>query len=436
MKHETIGTTLTLAIALIEECERVYGAIYGITSISTAVIYALADFLLMPLSEQKLDTFAIHQLFASVKKRKAMRPLTIRIPQKLYNTIVALSGKKSVSETVAMMLSRTLYIVSRQAHSAVPCSTLLYVWGNKSNPLMQDTIRNIKSTAVNVAWDICVEPCAGGLGIYSNIKFADTEILNDCNWNTMNLYKAIQEDPRELIMWARSLQVDTATFEQQKNLLKSIKHSSKVDYEAASAYLFLNINSYKHKGGSPDKHMSNGKYHRALAAIYPLHQRLNQRTNPSGQVTQLCNADIFKVIEKYRKQKNILFIIDPPYLEADLYNTRKSAFGEEEHAHLANLLSLVKLNNGNDFIYFCRITAPKRYQNQPNAKAYNCHMQGCIDDLYYGQGFFYIDVKLDDATIERVITSFNFDGATAYGSMSAQHGNHPSTLPLDEKGGN
>lgn len=414
MKHEKIGTTLTLAIALIEECEKVYGAIYGITNSSTAVICALVDFLLMPLSEQKLDTFAIHQLFADVRKRKAMKQLPIRIPEKLHNTIIALSGKKSVSETVSMMLSRTLYIASRQAHSAVPCSNLLYVWGNKSNPLMQDAINNIKDTA-HATWDACIETCAGGLGIYSNIKFANMEILNDFDWNTANLYKAVQENPRELIMWARSLQVDTVTFEQQKNLLQSIKHSSKVDYEAASAYLFLNINSFKHKGGSPDNHMSNGKYQRALAAIFPLHQRLNQCTNPSGQVTQLCNADIFKVIEKYRKQENILFIVDPPYLDADLYNTRKSAFGEEKHARLANLLRLVRQNSGNDFIYFCRITAPKRYQNKPNTKAYNCHMRGCIDDLYHGHGFYYVDVKLDDTTTERIITSFSFNGATPYG---------------------
>lgn len=427
MKNEKITTTLNLPLELLEECQKIYDT----TNRTKAINNALADFLLMPSSEQKLDTFALHQLFPDVTKRKKRKVVSVRIPRKLFNVIIAISGCNTINETVTMMLSRTLYKVWKQSHSAHPCLPLLYVWGNKWDSRMQDAIENIKSTAVNVAWDTCVEPCAGGLGIYSNFQFADTEIMSDCDWNTINLYKAIQENPRELIAWARSLKADKATFEQQKTLLKSIDHSSRVNYEAASAYLFLNINSYKSKGGSPYNHMSNDKYYRALAAVYPLHQRLNQRANPQGQNTKLCNEDIFKVIEKYRKQEHVLFVIDPPYLDADLYNGKGNAFGEKEHKRLANMLRLVKQNNHNDFIYFCRITAPKRYQNAPYAEEYGIHMKACIDDLYYGHGFYYVDVELDAHTTERIITSFNFKGATEYGSMSARHGN-PCTLPQVE----
>jgi len=441
MKQEKIATTLTLATALIKECKR----IYGITTSSTAIIIALTDFLLMPTSGQKLDSFALHQLFPSVEKRKDTEKLPIRIPRGLYDTIKALSGSNTFSEMVTMMVSRTLYMVSRQAHSAIPCSKLLYVWGNKWNPLMQDAIRNIADTAQADKWHTSVETCAGGLGIHSNIKFADVEILSDYEWNKSNLYRAIQENPRELIMWAISLRADHATFNQQKDLLKTFKPSLKINYEAAACYLFLNINSYKNMCGTPDNHMSDSKYHRALVAIYPLHRRLNQCANPLGQVTKLCNADIFKIIEKYRKQSRVLFIVDPPYLDADLYNPQKSEFGEEEHTRLAKLLRLVKQNNGNDFIYFCRITAPKRYQNRPNTEAYNHHMRGYIDDLYYGHGFYYIDVKLDDTTTERIITTFNFNGATRYGCKKERHGKvtdmsdefaapNPCASPLPEMG--
>lgn len=411
MKNEKNITTLILPVTLVEECKRTCNT----KNHSEAINNSLADFFLLPPSEQKLDSFSLHQLIPDVEERKKTKGFTIRIPQKLLSEVLSLSGDSTVGETATAMISRSLYMLPRLANSDNLCQRLLYVWGNKWDPQMQDAIRNIKDTAVNITWDTCVEPCAGGLGIYSNFKFADTEILNDCNWNTMNLYKAIQENPRELITWARSLNVDTATFEQQKALTKSIKPSSKVNYEIAAGYLFLDINSYKRKCGSPDNHMSNSKYHKALAAIYPLHQRLNQCSNHFRQVTELCNTDIFKVIEKYRKQKRVIFIIDPPYLDSDLYNGKKNTFGEEEHKRLANLLRLVKQNNGNDFIYFCRITAPKKYQNKPNAEEYNRHMKGCIDDLYYGHDFYFVDVKLDGHTTERIITSFKFDGAIEYG---------------------
>lgn len=440
MKNEKVGTTLTLPTALIEECKRIYGAV----NCSAAIICALADFLLLPLSEQKLDTFALHQLFPNIGERRNMQKLPIRIPRRLYDVIMSLSGDNNFSQTVERMLSRTLYIVSRQAHSMIPCSKPIYVWGNKWKPLIQVAISHIKDTA-QATWDTCVETCAGGLGIYSNFQFADTEILNDCDWNIINLYKAIQENPRELIMWARSLQVDTTTFKQQKALFDYINTSSKIDYEAAARYLFLNINSYKNKCGTPNNHMSDSKYRKALTAIYPLHRRLNQCANPHGKVTKLCNADIFKIIKKYQKQSRVLFIVDPPYLDADLYNPQKSEFGEEEHERLAKLLRLVKENKSNDFIYFCRITAPKRYQSLPNAGAHNCHMRGCIDDLYYGYGFFYIDIPLDDGAVERIITSFNFDGATPYGRKKERHDRvadtltefsdpHPCASPLVEMG--
>lgn len=48
------------------------------------------------------------------------------------------------------------------------------------------------------------------------------------------------------------------------------------------------------------------------------------------------------------------------------------------------------------------------------------HLRGKIDDLYWGYGFYYIDIPYDkDGTIERIITSFEFDGAIPYGVCDA-----------------
>jgi len=396
MANKKNVTTLTLSTTLVDDCKRIYNT----RNVSKAIINALEDFLLLPFAEQELNTFAIHQIIRNVENRKDTEKFSVRISQELHDAIRTLSKDNTLSEIATMMVSSTLYIASPKSAHAFSCPKLLHIWGNKWNPLMQEKLNIIKDTAKNVTWDTSVEVCAGGLGIHSNIKFANTEILNDRNWNIINLYRAVQENPRKLIVWARTLHVDEKTFSQQKTLFKNFTPSSSVDYEAAACYLFLNINSYKSFCDTPDNTMSDRKYFKALESIYPLLQRLTQCGNPEKLATKLCNDDIFKVIEKYRKKENTLFIVDPPYLDADLYNDKKNEFGEEKHKHLANLLRLVKKNNGNDFIYFCRITAPKKYQSKPDAEAYNRHMKGCIEDLYWGRGFYYIDIPtLPDGTI-------------------------------------
>lgn len=435
-------TTMTLPTALIEMCKNIYRT----SNTSEAIRNALADFLLLPYTEQKIDSFAIHQLLPDIEDRQTSSRVTLRLDDGLSRILTELSeGQDSLSKTVERMISRSLY-AERQGHSTSSNTNLIYILGNKRNAKMQEAIKQIKDTAQGVDWKISVETCAGVLGIYANFRFADTEIMNDNDWNKINLYKAIQENPRRLIILTRALKVDDTTFNTQKNLLKNAAKSKQINYEAAAAYLFLNKNSFHHEGIELDNKASDTRYHKALTAIAPLHQRMNQ-TASSSQATKFQNIDLLKLIEKYRRQKHVLFIVDPPYLDTDYYN-RKSGnavsddstskdsvsddftsdsaesdtaksddtiFGEAEHKKLARLLQLVKQNNGNNFIYFCRITAARRDQKKPNAEEWDRHMHGRIDDLYHGHSFYYIDIALDDATTERIITSFPFKGAMLYG---------------------
>lgn len=416
MKNKKTPVSLRLSTVLVEKCKIVYNT----ESPSDAIRNALADFLLLPLKEQEISDFALHQVIQNAQERKHVQSYSTRIPQLLFDIILSFSENASVSDVVTMILSRVLYLASQSTPNNPSNGSLLYVLGNKRNEKMQEAIKNIKETAQNVSWDTSVEPCAGGLGIFSNIKFANNEILNDADWLKVNLYRAVQENPRELIIRARVLSVTQATFNKQAKILKNTKLSKKINYEAAAAYLYLNKNSYQNKGERFDYTASADRYHKTLSAIAPLHQRLTRCTESSDTKPVLLNMDIFKVIEKYRKQKNVLFIVDPPYLDADVYNINGKEFGKDEHKHLAKLLRLVKQNNGNNFIYFCRITAPHRYQKQENADVFNIHMEGCIDDLYCGCGFYKIDVVLDENTTERIITSFKFDGAKPYGCEQKQ----------------
>ena len=433
MANSKKGTTLTLPTALIDQCKQTYQT----ENQSQAINTALSDYLLLPYDEQILDSFAIHQLLPDIEDRKTAQGITLRLDSNLRKIMDKLSKQDTLSETAQMMISRTLY--AKQRGLSVSSNTsLLYILGNKRNSMMQAAIKNIKDTAQDVNWQTSVETCAGVLGIYANFKFADKEIVNDNDWRKINLYRAIQENPRKLVILARALNVDSATFNVQMSLLDATEHTAKVNYEAAAAYLYLNRNSYLHNETSLDTKASQQRYHKVLEAIAPLHQRMNQ-TGSSARATRFQNMDLLKIIEKYRRQKNVLFIVDPPYLDTDYYNNKAKSddavsdntepddavsdntepddakFGDAEHEELAHLLYLAKKNNGNDFIYFCRITAAKRDQKKPNAEEWDRHMKGRIDDMYHGHGFYYMDVDLDDATTERIITSFDFEDAKPYG---------------------
>lgn len=59
--------------------------------------------------------------------------------------------------------------------------------------------------------------------------------------------------------------------------------------------------------------------------------------------TEFTEKDLFKIIDKYKKETNVLFIIDPPYLYTNVYKRRTIrkpteygvSFGWEEHQKLA-----------------------------------------------------------------------------------------------------
>lgn len=399
-------TTFTLPIVLVCLCKKYYDMV----NTSKAILNCLADYLLLPAEEQKLDRFGMHQVTPNVAAREETGKFSIRIPESLFSIIRGLSGKDTISETVAKMLCNALHFKPKNAPN-IPCKPVLYVLGNKTNAKMQDAIRHIKETALVSKFAISIETCAGALGIYSSFQFAPKTILNDLDWNKANLYRAIQENPRKLIVLARAFKVDKKTFEEQKKRYNTFKKSKEINYEAAACYLFLNVCQDGYWEGLYYSKMTVKKYISKLENILPLHERLSQ----SNEQT-ITNDDAIKVIKKYRHNKNVLFIVDPPYHGADYYNSAKEKFKDDKHEDLAKELILAKQRNNNHFIYFCRITAPSRYKGEVRLE-YNRHIKGLIDDLFYGKGFYFIDIPMDDddSTIERIITSFNFEGAKPYG---------------------
>lgn len=413
MKLTKIPTTLKLPTILVEMAKKVYET----ENVSKAINFALMDSLLLPDAFKMPTPYALHQL-TDITERSNLQQVSLRLPEKLISLLKRIAPMEDSQDIVAMLIAKILYTPLEEV-DYTNYTHLLSVMGSKWDIRMQDAIKNIADTC-NQRWNTSVETCAGALGIHANISFADNRILNDDDQEKINLYRMLQQYFRELMLLMRNFEVSSEAFNSLKNFKDNSLEQSKL--QDAAQYLFFNLTSYRREGSTFLNTMTNDNFQKKLTAIYPTHICLDD--------TEILEQDLFKVIEKYRKNPNTIFIVDPPYLGTNVYKGRSVSnetshgknFDLAEHKKLANLLWLVKKNNGNDFIYFCRITVTrkKNKENQIISTAKDLELGdkdllGTVDDLYFGKEFYYVDVELDEGTIERIITSFPFEGATEYG---------------------
>lgn len=413
------ATTLTQPSGLIQECQTRFPN----QNRSEAIREALKNFLALPAEQRTLNKEETENILAerlSPNEELTLARLSIRFSDAMLKIIekLAKDNKLTLNETVTGMLVRVLY-QPPTAVSSLICK-FLTIHGNKWNKKMIAAVQNILNTAAKT-WKTSVETCAGGLGLFSNFDFAPQKILNDNNWEIANLLKVIKDTPHELLLRLHALVADVTTFNKLKNM--SVKCTKKPNIDAAVRFLFLNLTSCRGLCESWDAKRSL-HYAQKLEAIYPLHIRL--------QKTEILDLDILQVLGIYKNNRNTLFIVDPPYLDTKGYETRMmrkvpkygKSFGIEEHRKLAARLLRIKENEGNDFIYFCRVTATrhvttkgKERKNTPEEIAQmDQWLERKIDRMYWGKGLFYIDIQThSDGTTERIITSFNFQGATPYG---------------------
>lgn len=431
-------------------------------NISEAVNKGLIGFLSNPSCSERMDDFALHQLL-SIEERITTNSYTIRIPEKLMDIIresesedeattkITFKRKNTMFNLVTIMLANYLYCSTHvhtltaygndgnnySAHvhtSAMPplpfekikvdtSMKLLTLLGSKWNPQMQSAIERIYRTS-GKTWLTSIEPFAGALGIFANFRFATHEIINDLDLKKVNLYRTIQNDRDMFLLSMLSESVDKKTFENKRKIFEAgvSLNNSKYNLEAAVLFLYLNLLSVRGSGTSFKGTLNS--YKKKLGAIAPLNERLKD--------TEICGINALEVISRHMKDKDAIFIVDPPYLDTDVYSKNidnaAKEFGYAEHMELAKLLRDTHSRHGNDFIYFCRTTTTRSH-NQKTKEVTNSaelntgdrHMQGRIDDLYWGYGYYYVDIPYNkDGTIERVITSFNFKGAQPYGQGRGQ----------------
>ncbi len=328
---------------------------FNTKNISEAVSKGLIGFLPNPSCSERMDDFALHQLL-SIKERTTTNSHTIRIPEKLMDIIcesesedeattkITFKRNNTMFSLVTIMLANYLYYSARVHTSATPklpfkktkvdtSMKLLTLLGSKWNPKMQSAIEDIHRTS-GKTWLTSIEPFVGALGIFANFKFAHREIINDLDLKKVNLYRTIQNNMDKFLLSMLSESVDEETFKNKRKIFEAgiNLNNSKSNLEAAAIFLYLNLLSVRGSGESFKGTLNS--YKKKPGAIAPLNERLKD--------TEICGIDALEVIRKHIKDNNAIFIVDPPYLDTDVYskNIDNSAkvFGYAEHMELAKLL--------------------------------------------------------------------------------------------------
>lgn len=369
-------------------------------SIESAILHNLPEL-------QKGSLKRYHIL--NIEGRRTLKAYTVRLDSFALDAVCTVTSK-SVNEAVTDALVITL---SQKAETVPRSLKIINILGSKWDNRMQSAIKQILDTT-NCTYEKTIEPCVGALGIHANFKIANTEVINDDDIEKINLYRCIKENAFEFKAKVLLFECTKTAFEELKT--KTDFDSKIPNVDRAVRFFILNYFSVRNSGNTYTE-KSRKKFYEHLEVVAPLSKRL--------QNAHISNIDIFDIIKKHKKDTNTLFIVDPIYLDTNVYTDRTIVtktehgkdFGWNEHKRLAKMLRSIK----GDFIYFCRTTAT-RHKNKkhelletPEAiRRKDIEMHGRIDDLYWGYGFYYIDVPLDNGTIERIITSFEFEGSTPY----------------------
>lgn len=405
---------------------------YGYDNISKAVKEAL-DFSMSVSTSELISEPAMLGKYANVSERKNWKSFNIRIQpffmslfmekmKPFCNSVTSgLYGISSrYSEAVLLALLNYLYLVEHNKQVEVILGTnlkVINILGSKWCIEMQNAISAVLSSA-SLSINTSVETCAGALGILSNHKCANREIVNDDDWEKINLYRCIQKHPFELMEKCLNQSLTTDSFNELKEKRRKIEVSSDINIKAAAIYYVLNNISYRNTGNTLKDNLDERLYRQHCFNILNLNRRLRSVSIQEG--------DLFRQIQKHRNEAHTLLFVDPPYLDTNCYKGRKISKKTEkednfdilEHIQLAKALNSIK----GYFMYFCRITATRSSNkngeltlSQEELAERDTILKTKIDDMYCKKGNYFLDVELNkDKGTERIITNFPFAGATPY----------------------
>lgn len=217
------------------------------------------------------------------EKNKEKKPNISNTINHILAVALHLLKNINIDETTDEINNKTTDETTKEDTNKTTNKPLIHILGSKWDARMRDAIDKIFTTS-NIDWETSVETCAGALGIHMNHCHAKSQVINDDDWNKMNLYRAIKEFPEGLILKMICIPVNRNTFNElkeeaakEKELLKQskIKVSSKIDINAAARYLYLNIVSFRHMGNTFLNTIKEENYRETLFRIYSFHKKLN-----------------------------------------------------------------------------------------------------------------------------------------------------------------
>ncbi len=412
---KSISKTFQLPVMLVELAKLQFDT----TNTSQAIRMCIETAIMHNIGNYPNISAQRHHLL-TIAERKKTSSYTIRIEDWLLQGLSAILDSNCDNDALILALLFTIDRTWESNEVPFPTATvpkLFNVLGSKWDKRLQSAIKQIVNSA-GITWKLSIETCAGSLGILSNFQCAKTEIINDDDADKVNLFLSIKNHACEFKCKCLQFDCSKESFEQMKT--KYFPLDKKCNVDRAVQFFLLNFFSVRNSG-----HTFNEKTPKTLLkrleSVLPLSERLKE--------VIITEKDIFDVIRKYRKESSALFFIDPIYLDANVYQSRVirastshgTGFSWQEHARLAKELGKIKGN----FIYFCRITVSRHKDKNGNIidasdtlRNADIELHGKIDDLYWDRGFYYLDIPMDNGTIERIITNFSFNGSTYYGERN------------------
>lgn len=177
-----------------------------------------------------------------------------------------------------------------------------------------------------------IEPFGNTSSILLKKERVDKEIYNDIDSDITNFFMVLRDDPMRLFERCNSLPYSEELYYQFKNAPVPVDK-----IEQAARFFFLCRASYMGQRTGFRVHSDNG---RSFAKLYHKECRRFWMVAKRFEGVEIINQDFRKVIKRYSKNEEALFLVDPPYFGVDSYYLYPFTLGD--HIDLIELLCDIK----------------------------------------------------------------------------------------------
>jgi len=182
-----------------------------------------------------------------------------------------------------------------------------------------------------------IEPCFGAGSVLLRKEQVELETVNDLNGRLVNFFRALRDDPDELIG-----KIDLTPWAQDEYKLAQIESDDPV--EDARRFFFMSWMSVN--GGPLPTGFRISKTRGSRGSIPPtdgINHALNAITKRLRTV-QVMNIDAIAFIRKFNEDENALIYFDPPYVKSTRTSKGYGVFDDFDdlHKQAAELLNQSK----------------------------------------------------------------------------------------------